>query len=122
MEQLPIFFQIKDKPVAVAGGGTVAARRAELALRAGAKVRVFAETLSDDFRPIAVHEGFAHIARAVTLEDIRGCALMFSAQGDPAADREAGLSPDRRAFPSMLQTRLSFAISSCRPSWTAIPS
>ena len=90
MEQLPIFFQIKGKSVAVAGGGTVAARRAELALRAGAKVRVFAETLSDDFRPIAVQEGFTHIARTMTLEDIRNCALMFSAQGDPAADREAG--------------------------------
>ncbi len=89
MEQLPIFFQIKDKPVAVAGGGTVAARRAELALRAGAKVRVFAETLSDDFRPIAVGEGFTHIARAISLEDIRDCTLMFSAQGAPAADREA---------------------------------
>ena len=90
MEQLPIFFQIKGKPVAVAGGGTAAARRAELALRAEAKVRVFAEALSDDFRPIAMHEGLTHIARAVTLEDIRDCALMFSAQEDPAADREVG--------------------------------
>ena len=92
MEQLPIFFQIKGKPVAVAGGGTAAARRAELALRAEAKVRVFAEALSDDFRPIAMHEGLTHIARAVTLEDIRDCALMFSAQEDPAADREVARS------------------------------
>ena len=88
MEQLPIFFQIKSKRVAVAGGGTVAARRAELALRAGAKVTVFSERLSDDFRTIAVHDGFSHIARAITLEDIQDCALMFSAQGDTAADRE----------------------------------
>jgi len=88
VEQLPIFFQIKGRSVAVAGGGTVAARRAELALRAGAKVHVFSERLSDDFRSMAVREGFTHVARAVTLEDIQDCALMFCAQGDPAADRE----------------------------------
>ena len=99
VEQLPIFFQIKGKPVAVAGGGTVAARRAELALRAGAKVRVFAEALSDDFRPIALHEGFTHIARAITLEDIRDCALMFSAHGDPAADRDVGVSRQQASVP-----------------------
>jgi len=37
---------------------------------------------------MAVREGFTHVARAVTLEDIQDCALMFCAQGDPAADRE----------------------------------
>ena len=67
MEQLPIFFQIKGKPVAVAGGGTAAARRAELALRAGAEVSVFSETLSDDFRPIAAHTDFTHVPRGIRL-------------------------------------------------------
>ena len=90
MEQLPVFFQIKGKPVAVAGGGTVAARRAELALRAGAKVRVFSEKLSDDFRPIAVEDRFSHAARAITLDDISGAALIFCATGDANADREIG--------------------------------
>ncbi|MBJ7534260.1 uroporphyrinogen-III C-methyltransferase [Rhodomicrobium vannielii ATCC 17100] len=90
MEQLPIFFQIKGKPVAVAGGGTVAARRAELALRAGARVSVYSETLSDDFCAISLHDGFRHVARAPALSDIQNCVLMFSATGDAAADREAG--------------------------------
>ncbi len=90
MEQLPVFFQIKGKSVAVAGGGTVAARRTELALRAGAKVSVFSETLSDDFRAIDFHDGFKHIARAPVLSDIEDCTLMFSATGNPEADREAG--------------------------------
>ncbi|ADP69882.1 uroporphyrin-III C-methyltransferase [Rhodomicrobium vannielii ATCC 17100] len=90
MEQLPIFFQIKGKPVAVAGGGTVAARRAELALRAGGRVSVYSETLSDDFCAISLHDGFRHVARAPTLSDIQNCVLMFSATGDATADREAG--------------------------------
>ncbi len=93
MEQLPIFFQLKGKCVAVAGGATQAARRAELALRAGAQVRVFAEALSDDFRPIAGHDRFEHIQGAPTLSGIEDCALIFCATGDAEADRAvAGLA------------------------------
>jgi uroporphyrin-III C-methyltransferase/precorrin-2 dehydrogenase/sirohydrochlorin ferrochelatase len=88
VEQLPIFFQIKDRPVAVAGGGTAAARRVEVALRAGAMVSVFSGALGDDFRPLCLHEDFRHFARAMTVDDIRDCALVFAATGDPAADRE----------------------------------
>ncbi|MBI4725147.1 MAG: bifunctional precorrin-2 dehydrogenase/sirohydrochlorin ferrochelatase, partial [Rhodomicrobium sp.] len=87
MEQLPVFFQIKGKSAGVAGGGTVAARRAELALRAGAKVRVFAHALSDDFRAISSHESFEHVHSAPTLSAIQDCALIFCATGDPETDR-----------------------------------
>jgi uroporphyrin-III C-methyltransferase / precorrin-2 dehydrogenase / sirohydrochlorin ferrochelatase len=97
VDQLPIFFQIKGKPVAVAGGGTVAARRAELALRAGAKVSVYAGKLGDDFRALASRDGFEHVARAIGLPDIRDCALVFCATGDPAFDRHvAGLARQAR--------------------------
>jgi len=86
VDQLPVFFQIKGRPVAVAGGGTVAARRAELALRAGANVRVFSEALTSDFRSIEGHERFEHVQRAPMASDIEGCALVFCATGDAASD------------------------------------
>ncbi len=86
MDQLPVFFQIKGRPVAVVGGGTVAARRAELALRAGANVRVFSEALSDDFRAIESHERFEYVQAAPTAGAIVGCALIFCATGDAASD------------------------------------
>jgi uroporphyrin-III C-methyltransferase / precorrin-2 dehydrogenase / sirohydrochlorin ferrochelatase len=87
MDQLPIFFQIKGKTVAVAGGGTAAARRAELALRAGANVRVFAESLSDDFRPITHHAHFEHVERDPAPADIQGCALVFCSAGSAGKDK-----------------------------------
>ena len=87
MEQLPIFFQIKDKLVAVAGGGTAAARRAELALRAGARVRVFSPELGGDFRTLASRGGFEHVPSAPTLSAIEDCALLFCATGDAAEER-----------------------------------
>ncbi|MFY9642513.1 MAG: siroheme synthase CysG [Rhodomicrobium sp.] len=89
VEQLPVFFQIRGKSVAVAGGGTVAARRAELALRAGASVRVFSEALSDDFKAIESHDRFNQVKSALTLTGIEGCALVFCATGDASQDREA---------------------------------
>ncbi len=97
MEQLPVFFQLKGKCVTVAGGGVAAARRAELALRAGAKVRVFADTIGDDFRALRLHDGLQHAARSPGLSDIEACALIFSATGDPRTDREmASLAREAR--------------------------
>jgi uroporphyrin-III C-methyltransferase / precorrin-2 dehydrogenase / sirohydrochlorin ferrochelatase len=87
MDQLPVFFQIKGKCVAIAGGGTPAARRAELALRAGASVRVYAETLSDDFRAIAGHERFEHVKADPATAAVEGCALVFCSTGDAEKDR-----------------------------------
>ena len=87
MDQLPVFFQIKGKSVAVVGGTTVAARRAELALRAGAKVRVFSAALEGDFRGIESHERFEHVPHAPSAAGIEGCALVFCSTGDAAADR-----------------------------------
>ena len=45
MDQLPIFFNVNNRHVAVLGGGVAAARKAEIAIRAGAKVTVFAAHL-----------------------------------------------------------------------------
>jgi uroporphyrin-III C-methyltransferase/precorrin-2 dehydrogenase/sirohydrochlorin ferrochelatase len=89
VEQLPVFFQIKGKTVAVTGGGTAAARRAELALRAGARVLVFSETLSGEFRSLAHCEGLEHYRKAPALADIQDCALVFCASGDRQADEAA---------------------------------
>ncbi len=99
MDQLPIFFQIKGRPIAVAGGGAVAARRAELALRAGAMVSVFSETLSDDFRALASRDGFEHVARTIRLSDIQDRALAFCATGDPVSDREVASLARRARVP-----------------------
>jgi len=88
MEQLPIFLNCKGRTIAVCGGTTAAARRAEMALRAGAAVRVFAAGLSDDFRSIQSHPRQTHTPHPACLADLQGCWLAFIATGDPLADRE----------------------------------
>lgn len=42
----PLFVDLRDKPVLVVGGGMVAARKVEALLRAGARIRISAQTLT----------------------------------------------------------------------------
>lgn len=48
MDYLPIFADLKQRPVLVVGGGEVAARKVELLTRAGAEIRIVAQSLSPE--------------------------------------------------------------------------
>jgi len=85
MRSLPIFVDMKDRPAAVVGGGLAAARRAELLIRAGATVTVFAPELSDEFHALRNRPDFRHEARDPTLEDLLGCPFCFIAAEDERA-------------------------------------
>lgn len=87
MDHLPIYFDVKDRKVIVTGGATLAARRVELALRAGARVTVFAERLEDDFRDLAENERLTHVAGEVTAADLVDCVLAYGATEDEARDQ-----------------------------------
>ncbi len=52
MNRLPIFLNLHDRPVAVVGQGSLAARRVDTLSRAGAEVWLFAENPSDEFAPL----------------------------------------------------------------------
>jgi uroporphyrin-III C-methyltransferase/precorrin-2 dehydrogenase/sirohydrochlorin ferrochelatase len=79
MGDLPIFLDMRDRPAAVVGGGLVAARRAELLLRSGARVAVFARELGDEFLDLRTRPNLRHEPREPEPEDFAGCALCFIA-------------------------------------------
>jgi uroporphyrin-III C-methyltransferase/precorrin-2 dehydrogenase/sirohydrochlorin ferrochelatase len=87
MDYLPIFLDIRDKTVVVDGGTTVAARRVERALLAGANVRVFDANLSDEFRDLTDHPNLTHMPRSVAPEDIAGAIVAYGASEDDARDK-----------------------------------
>jgi len=87
MDHLPIFLDVKDRKVLVAGGGTAAARKAEMALRAGARIELYSDALGDEFIDLKDHQRFTHHRRAVSAEDLEGCVLAYGAAEDETIDR-----------------------------------
>ena len=87
MDYLPIFLDIRGKKVVVDGGGTVAARRAERALAAGAMVEVFDPVLCDEFRELSENKYLTHIDRPAELSDLKGSTIVYGASEDPARDQ-----------------------------------
>jgi uroporphyrin-III C-methyltransferase/precorrin-2 dehydrogenase/sirohydrochlorin ferrochelatase len=84
MDLLPVFQDVKGRPVLVVGGGTAAARKAELASRAGAALTVIASRLCEDMARLVDERGIAHRTGGVELADLEGCALAFGASDDMA--------------------------------------
>ena len=84
MEQLPVFLDVRDRNILITGGGTVAARRTEMSLRAGANVAVYAQSLCDDFDEFSASSRFTHHARPAKDADLDGCLLVYGASEDEA--------------------------------------
>ena len=88
MDYLPIFRDVRDRTVIVAGGGTVAARRCEIALRAGARVKLFAASVAeDDFAGLRDHPRLEHFPRCPQPADFEDAVLAFSACRNEEDDR-----------------------------------
>lgn len=87
MDQLPVSLNLKGRKVVVTGGGTVAARKAELALRAGAHVLVVATRLGEEFNELVRHPGFSFREGVARPEDFEGAIIAFGAGEDLAEDR-----------------------------------
>lgn len=88
MDYLPVFLDVTGKSVVVLGGGTAAARKAELALRAGANVSVIAPELSGDFREIRDNSCLTHITDPLQPSHLEDCAVAYGASDDEALDQE----------------------------------
>jgi uroporphyrin-III C-methyltransferase/precorrin-2 dehydrogenase/sirohydrochlorin ferrochelatase len=82
MRGLPVFVDMRERQALVVGGGVVAARRAELLLRSGARVTAFASELSDEFFELRARPNFRHEVRDPAPEDFAGGALCFIATDD----------------------------------------
>jgi uroporphyrin-III C-methyltransferase/precorrin-2 dehydrogenase/sirohydrochlorin ferrochelatase len=88
MDQLPIFFNVNNRWVAVLGGGVAAARKAEIAMRAGAQVKVFAAQLCEEFEEIKESERFRFVPREPLAQDLDGCALLYCASENTEQNRK----------------------------------
>jgi uroporphyrin-III C-methyltransferase/precorrin-2 dehydrogenase/sirohydrochlorin ferrochelatase len=87
VDHLPIFLDIRGKTVVVTGGGALAARRVERALGAGARVKLFAHVLSEEFRSLQGNDAFGVFTRDPELADLQGAILAYGAEEDFERDK-----------------------------------
>ncbi len=81
MDYLPIFLQLRGRPVLVVGGGRVAARKVDLLRRTGACITVVAPDLLDELRELAVKGELQHVRTVFAPSHITGTAAVVAATG-----------------------------------------
>ena len=82
MKYLPIFLDISGKYCLVVGAGGIAARKVELLLKAGARVRVVAKDVSDSMISLQQAHGIECESRAFTDSDLDDIRLAIAATND----------------------------------------
>ena len=88
MDHLPVFLNVKGKRALVVGGGTLAARKADMLVRAGCDLTVVAPELNDDLDRVVQEHKIRHKKTDLTADDVNGCAIAFGASADKAVNRK----------------------------------
>ncbi len=88
MDHLPIFLNVKDKRTLVVGRGVIAARKADLLLRAGSRVTIVTPELGDELSQLAEKYPFEHKAEALSADDLDGCMIVFGCSTDDSVNQQ----------------------------------
>jgi siroheme synthase-like protein len=88
MGYYPVFLEMKDRPCVIVGGGTVAERKVEGLLAAGARVTVISPELTAALATLKEEGRLQHIARAYREGDLEGYEVAVVATDDGAVNAE----------------------------------
>ncbi len=86
MEHFPIFLNLTGRRAVIVGGGTAAARKAELLANAGAVVTVVADRLGEDLERLLGRGRVIHATEPLAAMNLEGCALAIGAADDAAVN------------------------------------
>ena len=86
MDFLPIFYDLKDQRCLVVGGGDVALRKADLLVRAGARLRVVSPELCDELDELIRGSGGEYIRGVYSADYLNGMTLVIAATDDSSVN------------------------------------
>jgi len=84
MDHLPVFLNVKNARALVVGNGTIAARKADLLLRAGCNLTVLAPDMGDELARLADNYSFELKTGELSADDLTGCIVVFGCCEDDA--------------------------------------
>jgi uroporphyrin-III C-methyltransferase/precorrin-2 dehydrogenase/sirohydrochlorin ferrochelatase len=99
MDYLPVFLQLKSRPVVVVGGGRVAARKVDLLRRTGARITIVAPDLLDELRELAANGELQHIPSLFTPAHVTGAAAVVAATGLMEVNAAVSAAAQRQHIP-----------------------
>jgi uroporphyrin-III C-methyltransferase/precorrin-2 dehydrogenase/sirohydrochlorin ferrochelatase len=99
MNFLPIFYNISGKACLVVGGGSIAARKAELLLKAEGRVRVVAPEIDDRIREMSLSHALEFEQREFFVDDLSGAICVIAATNDMAVNQEISAHAQARGIP-----------------------
>ncbi|MEX0804592.1 MAG: bifunctional precorrin-2 dehydrogenase/sirohydrochlorin ferrochelatase [Candidatus Binatia bacterium] len=84
MTYYPIFLDLTGRRCVVIGGGSIAERKVEGLLAAGAEITVVSPEMSEGLGLLLMHGSIKHVARKYQNGDLEGYAMAFVATDDEA--------------------------------------
>ncbi len=99
MDFLPIFLDLKTRPVLVVGGGDVAARKVGLLRRAGADVKVVAPDLCVALKELADQEVINYFPKPYSIDDLDHAVLVIAATNDEQVNQTVSADAKQRNIP-----------------------
>lgn len=96
MEYLPLFFELKDAPVLLVGGGKVALRKARLLQKAGARVRVVAPEIEKELNHMLRNNGGEWLKDEYNEKHLEGVRLVVSATSDSCVNEQVAADAGAR--------------------------
>ncbi|HAT4500597.1 TPA: uroporphyrinogen-III C-methyltransferase [Serratia marcescens] len=96
MDYLPIFADLKQRPVLVVGGGDVAARKVDLLQRAGAEIRIVAQSLSPELEQQRQQGQLLWLGKTFDPQQLDEVFLAIAATDDNALNATVFAEADKR--------------------------
>ena len=98
MEYFPLFVDLRGRPVVVVGGGSVALRKVELLLSAGARVTVVSPVIAPNLLELEVAGAISVIHASFTSVHLAGSTLVIAATDDATVNSEVAAAARARGL------------------------
>jgi len=98
MQTYPVFALIAGKPCLVVGGGSVAARKVQDLLAAGARVTVVSPALTPGLAALAAKGEIRHLQADFQKEQVEGMALVIGATDDQEVNAQVSAAAQARGI------------------------